>query len=76
MTGLLFTAELFFLLAAGSLLAQIFFLGWTGWDMPIQMIKMISIAPMNMLQAELYEYSFTFLGALGFAGVVLRYPPR
>lgn len=71
MTGLLFTAELFFLLAAGALLAQTFFLGWTGWDMPIQMIKMISIAPMNMLQAELYEYGFTFLGALGFAGVVL-----
>ena len=70
-TGLLFAAELFLLLAAGLLLAQTFFLGWTGWDMPIQMVKMISIAPMNMLQAELYEYSFAFLGALGFAGVVL-----
>lgn len=70
-TGLLFAAELFFLLAAGMLLAQTFFLGWTGWDMPVQMVKMISIAPMNMLQAELYEYCFAFLGALGFAGVVL-----
>lgn len=70
-TGLLFSAELFFLIAAGALSAQIFFMGWTGWDMPIQMIKMISIAPMNMLQAELYEYCFAFLGALGFAGVVL-----
>ena len=71
LTGLIFTAELFFLLAAGALSAQTFFLGWTGWDMPIQMVKMIAVAPMNMLQAEIYEYCFTFLGALGFAGVVL-----
>ena len=70
-TGLLFTAELFFLLAAGALSAQTFFLGWTGWDMPIQMVKIIAVAPMNMLQAELYEYGFAFLGSLGFAGVVL-----
>ena len=70
-TGLLFTAELFFLLAAAALLTQTVFLGWTGWDMPVQMIKMIAVAPMNLLQAELYEYCFTFLGALGFAGVVL-----
>lgn len=39
--------------------------------MPIQTIKMIAIAPMNMLQAELYEFAFTLLGAVGFAGVVM-----
>lgn len=70
-TGLFFAIELFLLLAVGSLIAQSFYLGWTGWDMPIQMIKLIAIAPMNMLQAELYEYGFAFLGAIGFAGVVL-----
>lgn len=70
-TGLLFTTELSVLLAAGSLLAQSFYLGWSGWDMPIQMIKLIAVAPMNMLQAEIYEYGFIFLGALGYTGIIL-----
>lgn len=39
--------------------------------MPIQTIKLIAIAPINMLQAEIFEYAFTFLGAIGFAGVVM-----
>ncbi len=69
--GLLFTVEFFLLLTLGMLLLQSFFLGWTGWDMPIQTIKLIAIAPLNMLQAELYEYGFAFFGAIGFAGVVL-----
>jgi len=69
--GLLFTTELFILLAAGVLISQSFFFGWTGWDMPIQTIKLIAIAPLNMLQAEIYEYGFAFLGSIGFAGVVL-----
>jgi hypothetical protein len=46
-------------------------MGVSGWDMPIQMIKLIAIAPMNMLQAEIYEYAFAFLGAIGFCGVVM-----
>ena len=46
-------------------------MGTAGWDMPIQMIKLIAIAPMNMLQAEIYEYAFVFLGAIGFCGVVM-----
>ncbi|MDE5966043.1 MAG: ABC transporter permease subunit [Lachnospiraceae bacterium] len=70
-TGLLFTVEFFVILMAGNIVSQIFFLGTAGWDMPIQVIKLIAIAPMNMLQAELYEYAFTFLGAVGFAGVVM-----
>lgn len=48
-------------------------LGTEGWDMPVQTVKMIAIAPMNMLQAEIYEYAFTLLGALGFAGVVMLF---
>lgn len=52
-------------------MSQIFFLGTAGWDMPIQTIKLIAIAPMNMLQAEIYEYAFVFLGVIGFAGVVM-----
>ncbi|MCM1467613.1 MAG: hypothetical protein NC086_05645 [Alistipes sp.] len=70
-TGLSFTAELFIMLTAGNVVSQIFFLGTTGWDMPIQTIKLIAVAPMNMFQAEVYEYAFTFLGAMGFAGVIM-----
>ena len=69
--GLFFTAEFFVILTAGNLVSQIFFLGTAGWDMPIQTIKLIAIAPMNMLQAEIYEYAFVFLGVIGFAGVVM-----
>lgn len=70
-TGLSFTAELFSILFAGCVMSQIFFMGTTGWNMPIQVIKPIAVAPLNMLQAEIYEYTFAFLGALGFAGVVM-----
>ncbi len=70
-TGLLFALELFAVLSIGSIGAQLFFLGTAGWDMPIQAIKLIAIAPMNMLQAEIYEYAFTLLGAIGFAGIVM-----
>lgn len=69
--GLSFTAEFFAFLTTGNLASQIFFLGTAGWDMPIQTIKLIAIAPMNMLQAEIYEYAFAFLGVIGFAGVVM-----
>lgn len=70
-TGLAFTVELFLLLAVGEIVSQLFFMGTSGWNMPIQNIKMIAIAPMNMLQAEIYEYAFAFLGAVGFAGIVM-----
>lgn len=70
-TGLSFTVEFFAILMIGNVMSQIFFMGTVGWDMPIQVIKLISIAPMNMLQAELYEYACTFLGTIGFAGVVM-----
>lgn len=71
LSGILFAVELLGLIFVGIVTAQIIFLGVEGWDMPIQNIKMIAVAPMNMLQAEIYEYAFTFLGAVGFAGVAL-----
>jgi hypothetical protein len=70
-TGLVFTLELFAMLAIGNIATQIFFMGTSGWDMPIQCIKLIAVAPMNMLQAEIYQYAFTLLGAIGFSGVVM-----
>ena len=71
LTGLTFTVELFALLAVSSVISQLFFMGTAGWDMPIQNIKLIAVAPMNMLQAEIYEYAFVLLGAIGFAGIVM-----
>ena len=71
LTGLVFTVEFFIILVIPSILSQVFFMGTSGWDMPIQNIKLIAIAPMNMLQAEIYEYVFALLGAIGFAGVVM-----
>ena len=71
LTGLAFTVELFALLAVSIVISQLFFMGTTGWDMPIQNIKLIAVAPMNMLQAEIYEYAFVLLGAIGFAGIVM-----
>lgn len=71
LTGLFFTLEFFAIVAVGMIVLQLVYLGTEGWDMPIQTIKMIAIAPMNMLQAEVYEFVFTLLGAVGFAGVVM-----
>ena len=71
LTGVAFTVELFVILVVPSILSQLFFMGASGWDMPIQNIKPLAIAPMNMLQAEVYEYGFALLGAIGFAGVVM-----
>lgn len=71
LAGLCFTLELFGMIAVGNIASQLFFLGTSGWDMPIQNIKLIAIAPLNMLQAEIYEYVFTLLGAVGFAGIAM-----
>lgn len=71
LTGLAFTVEFFVILVIPSIVSQISFMGTSGWDMPIQNIKLIAIAPMNMLQAEVYEYVFALLGTIGFAGVVM-----
>ena len=71
LTGLTFTVELFALIAVSNVITQLFFMGTAGWNMPIQNIKLIAVAPMNMLQAEIYEYAFALLGAIGFAGIVM-----
>lgn len=70
-TGIAFTVELFLMLFIGAVASQLFYLGTVGWDMPLQVIKLIAIAPMNMLQAESFEYAFAFLGSIGFCGVVM-----
>ena len=70
-TGLAFTVELFAIIAICEIVSQLFFMGTTGWDMPVQLIKLTAIAPMNMLQAEIYEWSFTLLGMIGFSGIVM-----
>ena len=71
LTGVVFTIEFFVILAIPSIISQIFFMGLYGWDMPIQNIKPIAVAPINMLQAEIYEYAFALFGAIGFAGIVM-----
>ncbi len=69
--GLVFTVEVFILISVPSIIVQMVFLGLSGWDTPIQCIKMLAIAPMNMAQAEIYEYLFLFVGIIGFATVVM-----
>ena len=71
LTGLVFTVEFFAILVIPSIISQVLFMGTSGWDMPIQNIKPLAIVPMNMLQAEIYEYVFALLGVIGFAGMVM-----
>lgn len=71
LSGIAFTVELFLVIAVGAIAAQLIYLGTAGWDMPIQYIKIIAVAPMNMLQAEIYEYAYTLLGAIGFSAFVM-----
>ncbi len=71
--GFAFTLEMFTLIAVGTIGAQLLFLGTRGWDMPIQCIKLLATAPMNMLQAEIYEYAYALLASLGFTGITLLF---
>ena len=41
--------EFFVILVIPSILSQLLFMGTSGWNMPIQNIKLLAIAPMNML---------------------------
>lgn len=70
-SGIAFICELFLLLVIGNIVAQIIYLGTRGWDMPIQCIKMLAVAPLNMLQAEIYQYIYILSGAIGFAGEIM-----
>ena len=58
LTGLVFTVEFFLILVIPSIVSQILFMGTMGWDMPIQNIKPLAIASMNMLQAEVLPMVF------------------
>ena len=71
MAAFLFALELFGIITASSVFLQIVFLGPEGWDMPIQCIKILAAAPWNVLQAEIYEYVYLLLAALGYTGIVL-----
>ena len=44
LTGFVFVIEFFAILAIPNILSQIFFMGTTGWDLPIQNIKLIAVA--------------------------------
>ena len=69
--GFCFSVELFLLVVIPHVLIQLVFMGIEGWNVPIQCIKMTAIAPLNMSQAEIYEYLYTFIGIIGFAAVVM-----
>lgn len=71
LSGLAFAGEIFTLFAAVLTAVQAVWLGFEGWDLPIQLIKMLTTAPMNMFQAECYELACLLGSALGFAGVAL-----
>lgn len=71
LSGVAFALELFTVNAVGAVAGQLIFLGTEGWDMPIQYIKLIAVAPMNMLQAEVYEYVYYLLGVIGLAALVM-----
>lgn len=71
LVSFLFALELFAIITISSVILQIIFLGTAGWDMPIQCIKLLATAPWNVLQAEIYEYAYLLLAALGYTGIVL-----
>ena len=71
LSGLAFAVEIFAVFAAVMVAVQAIWLGFEGWNLPIQLIKMLTTAPMNMLQAECYELAYLFCSVLGFAGIAL-----
>lgn len=71
LVSFLFALELFAIIMISSVLLQVIFLGTAGWDMPIQCIKLLATAHWNVLQAEIYEYAYLLLAALGYTGIVL-----
>lgn len=71
LVSLIFALELYTFITVSSILLQIIFLGTEGGDLPIQCIKILAVAPWTVLQAEIYEYSYLLLAALGYTGIVL-----
>lgn len=71
LVSLIFALELYSIITVSSILLQIIFLGTEGGDLPIQCIKILAVAPWIVLQAEIYEYGYLLLAALGYTGIVL-----
>ena len=71
LVSLIFALELYSIITVSSILLQIIFLGTEGGDLPMQCIKILAVAPWTVLQAEIYEYGYLLLAALGYTGIVL-----
>ncbi len=71
LSGMAFALELYLLIAGGKVLLQLIYLGTSGWDLPIQYVRLLAVAPWNMLQAELYELAFGLVGVFGYAALVM-----
>ena len=71
LNGVAFALELYVLIAGAKVLLQLIYFGTSGWDLPIQYISLLAVAPWNMLQAELYELAFGLIGVFGYAGLVM-----
>jgi hypothetical protein len=63
--SLAFTLELFSLIFIGSIGAQFLFMGTRGWDMPMQCIKLLATAPMNMRRRRFTSMRMFCLQPLG-----------
>ena len=71
LNGVAFALELYVLIAGAKVLLQLIYFGTSGWDLPIQYISLLAVAPWNMLQAELYQLAFGLIGVFGYAGLVM-----
>lgn len=71
LSALAFSAEIYALIVGGSVALQFVYLGTDGWDLPIQYDDLLTVAPWNMLQAELYALAFSFLNVIGYVGLVM-----
>ena len=69
--GMAFALEFYLLIAGGKVLVQLIYFGTSGWDLPVQYISLLAVAPWNMLQAELYQLAFGLIGMFGYAGLVM-----
>lgn len=70
-SAFLLGAELFLLWALTQLTIQFSFLGTQGMELPVQLIKPLSTAPLTVWQTELWAYAQLFVATLGFTGIML-----
>ena len=71
LNGMAFALEFYLLIAGGKVLVQLIYMGTSWWDLPIQYLNLLAVAPWNMLQAELYQLAFGLIGMFGYAGLVM-----